>query len=98
MLLKDTLCLFLVIYLFYNKFLNNIDNLILSTDGEKWVPAENSEYKSIPVETRVETHNNNFFDDVEVYSIHEFKPYLLLEEEGYFVINFIFFCGFLMKN
>lgn len=25
-----------------------------------------------------------FFDDVEVYSIHEFKPYLLLEEEGYF--------------
>lgn len=72
-------------------------SLISSKDGPQtvrytlsvtnnWVPAEkfNANINSVvPVQLKAEKKRGVFVDQ-DVYSIHEYRPYLLLTEEGYF--------------
>lgn len=55
------------------------------TDGKTWVPAEPIQpniSSVVPVQLKAEKKRGVFVDQ-DVYSIHEYRPYLLLTEEGY---------------
>lgn len=64
-------------------------NLFIYLDPNQWSPAAPSpSFPSIPIQLEVQTRSD--VDNVkksDFYSITQFKPYLLLEEEGYFVIK-----------
>lgn len=57
------------------------------TDPTRWTPAITTpEYDSVPVQVIVDTKDIAGTISTDFYEIHEFRPFLALKQEGYFVI------------
>jgi hypothetical protein len=57
------------------------------SDSKVWSPAVPvSSFPSIPIQIKTESKSVDGFMNTEIDSITQFKPFLLLEEEDYFVI------------
>jgi hypothetical protein len=70
-----------------NFFLSSSELLIkikINLDPNKWVTSSGA--KSVPVQIKIESKNNAGTGDIVIFSYTQFKPFLALQEEDYFVI------------